>query len=189
MRNVLRRLTFGVAGAGMVVAMAAGPMTSVASASVAAPQHTAVTAGGGSYLQWPTVKYGDHGIRVRTVQYLLNAWGYHVTVTGKFGLATKFAVKDFQKHCHLYPDGVVGQQTWPHLVITVRLGSHGYAVVAVQDQLRNAYRYHFVKINGRFGKKTWIAVKLFQKSFRIQSDGIVGLGTWNTLVKFDPKWA
>jgi peptidoglycan hydrolase-like protein with peptidoglycan-binding domain len=173
----------------MVVAMAAGATTTAASASVAAPQHAAVAANG-SYLQWPVVKYGDHGIRVRTIQYLLNAWGYHVTVTGKYNLSTKIAVKEFQKHCHIFPaDGVVGQKTWPHLVITVRLGSKGYAVVAVQDQLRNAYGYKFVKINGKFGKKTWIAVKLFQKRFRIQSDGIVGLGTWNTLVKFDPKWA
>jgi peptidoglycan hydrolase-like protein with peptidoglycan-binding domain len=188
MRNVLRRLTFGVAGAGMVVAMAAGPMTSVASASVAAPQHAAVTAGH-SYLTWPVVKYGDHGIKVRTVQYLLKAWGYHLVVTGRFGLVTKFAVKAFQKHCHLRPSGVVGQKTWPHLVITVKLGSKGYAVKAVQDQLRNAYRIHFVKITGIFDLKTKFAVKIFQLKYRILSDGIVGLGTWNTLVKFDPKWA
>ncbi len=47
--------------------------------------------------------------------------------------------------------------------------------------------YHFVKITGIFDQKTKFAVKIFQHKYRILSDGIVGLGTWNTLVKFDPK--
>ena len=186
MHNVMRRITFGALGAGMVVAMAAGATTAAASASVAAP-HSATAAHPDGYLNWPVVQYGDHGIRVRTIQYLLDQRGANLIITGVFGSATKAAVKAFQWRNHLQVDGKVGNMTWPCLVITVRRGSPlRDANRAVQDQLRNGYRYHFVVVNGHFGLKTEIAVRAFQHRFRILSDGIVGLGTWNTLVKFDP---
>jgi peptidoglycan hydrolase-like protein with peptidoglycan-binding domain len=182
----MRRITFGALGAGMVVAMAAGATTAAASASVAAP-HSATAAHPDGYLNWPVVQYGDHGIRVRTIQYLLDQRGANLIITGAFGSATKAAVKAFQWRNHLQVDGKVGNKTWPRLVITVRRGSpFRDANRAVQDQLRDGYGYHFVVVNGHFGLKTEIAVRAFQHRFRILSDGIVGLGTWNTLVKFDP---
>jgi peptidoglycan hydrolase-like protein with peptidoglycan-binding domain len=182
MRHALRRMAFGVLGVGMLATMATGASTVAASAAVAAP-HASSTASH-PYLIWPVVRRGDFGIRVRTVQYLLDQHGAHLVPNGVFGSATEHAVRHFQLHHGLIPDGVVGQATWPRLVVTVRHGSRGPAVAGAQDQLRH-YGYFFVHIDGFFGHKTEIAVHKFQYRFRIVSDGIVGTGTWWTFVTYD----
>ena len=182
MRHALRRIAFGVIGTGMIAGMAVGG-TAVA-ASAAASQHAAA-AHQQQLLIWPHVRRGDHGIRVRTVQYLLNAHGARLTPDGDFGFPTELAVKNFQRGHGLHPDGVVGSRTWMKLIITVRHGSRGDAVRAVQDQLRHQYGYHYVDVDGVFGHKTETAVKDFQHRHRLVADGIVGVGTWNALVVHD----
>ncbi len=176
MRNVLRRIAFGVLGTGMVVTMAAGAAT----AAVAAPQHPAKVV---KALQWPAVKQNAQGNRVRTIQYLLNQRGYKVTVDGKFGPDTTAKVKDFQKARGITPvDGVVGDKTWPKLILTVKQGDKGDAVRAVQDYLKRAYGYTSLKVDGVFGADTAKAVKSFQKKYGVKDDGVVNEVTWNTLV-------
>jgi peptidoglycan hydrolase-like protein with peptidoglycan-binding domain len=86
-------------------------------------------------------------------------------------------------------DGVVGNQTWGLLIITVQQGSRGEAVRAVQEQInaRNMKDGHTLDVDGIFGPKTRRAVMGFQqalafgnKSFPL--DGIVGPLTWPPLV-------
>jgi peptidoglycan hydrolase-like protein with peptidoglycan-binding domain len=186
MRHALRRIAIGVLGTGMTAAMALGATSVAANAAVTSQQSAAVAQAQPNWrVTWPTVKYGDRGVRVRTVQYLLDAHGANLIVTGFFGTATVHAVKVFQIRHHLFPDGKVGNATWPKLIITVRWGSHGLAVRAVQDQLRNAYHYYYVKVTGFFNRKTKKAVKDFQFRHRMAPDGIVGPCTWNALVKYD----
>jgi peptidoglycan hydrolase-like protein with peptidoglycan-binding domain len=183
MRNALRRLAFGILGTGMIAAMALGATTVAASAAVSAPNAPALLH---ATLKWPTVRRGDYGAQVRTIQYLLNGRGYHLTVDGLFGIPTELAVKDFQKKKGLKVDGIVGSQTWPKLIITVKKGDKGYAVRGAQDQLRYEYGYTYVVVDGTFGAKTDTAVRDFQHRYSLKPvDGVVGPVTWNALVVHD----
>lgn len=181
MRNVLRRIAFGVLGTGMVVAMAAGATTATASAAVARPHGTHIVRA----LQWPVVKQGAKGNRVRAIQYLLNQSGFTVTVDGDFGSATKGKVMEFQAANHLAKDGVVGNATWEALILVVKQGAKGYAVKAVQDYLNRAYGAT-LKVDGDFGTATKKAVEDFQKKYKdkykLVVDGIVGVSTWHALI-------
>ncbi len=65
--------------------------------------------------------------------------------------------------------------------MTVKKGSKGDAVRAVQWQLRNQYGYTKLNVDGTFGAATETAVKGFQKKYKLNADGIVGVKTWMEL--------
>jgi peptidoglycan hydrolase-like protein with peptidoglycan-binding domain len=131
-------------------------------------------------LSWPLVQEGDTGENVRSVQYLLDAHGFSLTVDGIFGPLTKAAVEKFQSDHHLGVDGIVGPQTWPVLIIEVQNGSTGDAVRGVQSQIHS--RSGWLTIDGIFGPQTESAVKDFQEDTGLSVDGIVGPFTWSYLV-------
>jgi N-acetyl-anhydromuramyl-L-alanine amidase AmpD len=137
------------------------------------------TGGGGSTgtLTWPLVQYGESGERVRTVQYLLQQWGYSLTVDGGFGTGTLNAVKNFQTSHGLSADGVVGSASWPALTILTQQGDSGAKVRAVQSQL--AESGYAVTVDGIFGAGTYSAVRSFQSAKGLGVDGIVGDNTWS----------
>lgn len=62
-----------------------------------------------------TVKKGDKGPAVLTLQKLLNKAGYNVAEDSDFGQKTMNAVMAFQKAKGLVADGVVGAKTWAAL--------------------------------------------------------------------------
>jgi len=155
-----------------------------ASAAVSARHHAAVTAQPVS-LHWPTVRRGDTGPRVASIQYLLNARiGSHLAATGFFGPRTEIDVKTFQRRFGLRPTGVVRSRTWEKLIVSVWRGQTGQAVTAVQVQLRYSYGYIIV-VDGIFGPRTEAAVKAFQRRFGLRADGIVGPFTWHALIVHD----
>lgn len=59
----------------------------------------------------PSIKFGQSGERVKTLQTLLNQHGASLPVTGYFGPQTESAVRDFQKRKGLEVDGWVGPNT------------------------------------------------------------------------------
>ncbi|MGI8587596.1 MAG: peptidoglycan recognition protein family protein [Chloroflexia bacterium] len=130
---------------------------------------------------WPLVQYGDSGERVKTVQYLLRAHGYSLTVDGSFGSGTKSTVQSFQSSHGLTADGIVGANTWEALVVTVQYGSSGDAVRAAQSQLV-AHGYSLT-VDGSFGNGTKGAVQSFQSAHGLSADGVVGPDTWSALVR------
>jgi peptidoglycan hydrolase-like protein with peptidoglycan-binding domain len=135
---------------------------------------------------WPVNRRGDEGHPILTLQELLRAHGHPVVVDGDFGPATEAAVRAVQTSRGLTADGIVGPQTWPAVIATVRHGSTGDAVrgVQVEFQFRNLSGdpAQGVQIDGIFGPKTDEAVRGFQQALAITVDGIVGPVTWRALV-------
>ncbi|MFJ1610732.1 peptidoglycan-binding protein [Streptomyces sp. NPDC088253] len=143
--------------------------------------HPVTTTAAVSQASWPTVKAGRRGVDVTTVQLLLTAHGYATNADGVFGSRTTAKVRAFQKAKGLTPDGTVGARTWARLILTVKSGSKGAAVKAVQRQLTaNGYA---TNADGVVGPRTVAKVKAFQKASRLTPDGIVGAGTWAALVR------
>jgi peptidoglycan hydrolase-like protein with peptidoglycan-binding domain len=135
---------------------------------------------------WPLVRRGNEGHPVKTLQYLLNTHAQAISVDGIFGPRTEEAVKKLQQQKGLAADGIVGPQTWPVTVVTVRQGSTGSGVRGVQEefQFRNLSGdpSKGVQVDGIFGPKTDAAVRGFQDALGITVDGVVGQVTWRALV-------
>ena len=129
---------------------------------------------------WPTLRNGSSGTDVRALQYLLTASGHSTGVDGAFGPATESAVRGFQSAKGLGVDGIVGPQTWSALAVTVRSGSSGSAVKALQTEL-NAHGSNLA-VDGAFGPATKSAVTSFQRSHGLAVDGICGPQTWRAVI-------
>lgn len=144
-------------------------------------------------LSWPLERQGQQfpgplAVEpIRTVQYLLRQHGHgEVAVDGIFGPITDAAVRSFQSARGLVVDGIVGDKTWPALIVEVARGSQGEAVRAVQSQFQarnlSGDPAQGLQVDGIFGPKTDAAVRGFQQAAGLTVDGIVGPFTWNALV-------
>ena len=72
-------------------------------------------------------------------------------------------------YCHNEPI----MYTDPTGHVTMKVGSKGDGVVAIQEMLQKL-GYNVGKADGSFGSKTEAAIKQFQNDYKIKSDGIVG---------------
>jgi peptidoglycan hydrolase-like protein with peptidoglycan-binding domain len=135
---------------------------------------------GAQAYSWPDVGQGASGENVDSIQLMLQAHGYTISIDGSFGAQTTSTVEAFQSAHGLSADGVVGAQTWPVLIITTSLGNSGSAVKALQRQL-NAHGASLT-VDGNFGPATQTAVENYQSSQHFSIDGIAGLQTWSSLV-------
>jgi peptidoglycan hydrolase-like protein with peptidoglycan-binding domain len=176
-----------VTGITVVPAMASTAGSGVPATSVSASAATQ------TLQPWPVLSQGSNRtwplVTVRSLQYLLNAHGAKLAIDGLFGPKTKAAVITFQRSHGLAVTGVVNADTWRSLIITVRQGSVGPAVRAVQDQInfRNNKDGRTLAVDGIFGSKTAAAVRAFQRAMSVQVpgfavNGIVGPQTWQALV-------
>ncbi len=129
---------------------------------------------------WPNVTQGSTGERVASIQLMLEAHGYALSIDSDFGPQTVADVEAFQSAHGLSVDGEVGPQTWPVLIVTTSEGSTGPAVEALQRQL-NAHGQSLAT-DGDFGALTTTAVRSYQSSHGLGVDGIAGLQTWQSLV-------
>jgi peptidoglycan hydrolase-like protein with peptidoglycan-binding domain len=180
MHNVLRKAALGLLAGAAVVTMA---LLAAGSAGAATAAPTAPAAHASAALKWPVTGPGSKGERVVAIQYLLNQQiNAKLATDGNYGPKTTAAVKAFQKKAKLPVDGIVGPMTYPKLIITVKKGSKGPAVSAVQHNLHFAYGFKSLMVSGTFGNGTLKAVKSFQKRFKLTQDGIVGASTWNALI-------
>ncbi|HSZ43428.1 MAG TPA: L,D-transpeptidase family protein [Trebonia sp.] len=112
----------GVAAAALTAIAAAGGMTGTAHAATANPTatsaaHSAARVASVVAPAWTaprnTLKEGDSGSAVKTLQRRLNSLKYYAgSADGKFGSDTVEAVWAFQEVQGLSVDGVVGPQTW-----------------------------------------------------------------------------
>ena len=131
-------------------------------------------------MNWSLVRQGDDGPRVSAVQFLLRGHGSEIPADGMFGPLTDGAVREFQSERGLVVDGIVGNETWPTLIIQVSQGATGDAVHAVQVLLPP------LAVDGIFGPQTEHHVKALQARFGLSPDGIVGPQTWLVLTSVMP---
>lgn len=135
-------------------------------------------------------KVGSKGTEVVAIQRCLKGQGYLKGKTdGYFGPMTKKAVTSYQKANNLTADGIVGIRTAQKLKSdcyssnsfstsssTLKVGSRGYAVKVLQDNLRTLGLYNN-KSTAYYGPITKNAVISFQRSKGLKQDGIVGPNT------------
>jgi hypothetical protein len=125
-----------------------------------------------------TLHPGDRGRAVKALQRLLVG----VPVDGVFGPGTERAVKSFQRHHHMTPDGIVGSATWSALK---RRAARKRAARAggktASSAVRTLQRALGIAADGVFGPGTEAAVKSFQRAHGLTPDGVVGPATWAAL--------
>ncbi|GMK58545.1 hypothetical protein CspeluHIS016_0505770 [Cutaneotrichosporon spelunceum] len=113
---------------------------------------------------------------IRALQYLLQPHTRLVT-DGIWGPATQGAVRNYQAKSGLVADGIPGPATLGSLAATVRQGSGGAAVRAVQSVVG-------VAVDGDFGPATRNAVISYQRARGLAADGIVGRDTWSGVFSY-----
>ena len=128
------------------------------------------------------LRQGSRGSAVVALQRAL-----HVTPDGAFGPKTRSALVTFQTLQHISPNGVADRLVWDRLEkrdypllgyrgLTLKQGSRGVAVVALQQALR-------VTPDGSFGPKTQAAVRSVQSRARLAPSGVVSGLTWVAIEK------
>lgn len=158
------------------------------------------------------LRVGSSGSNVTVMQQYLNGLGVVYTgvnrlnVDGKYGAATRDAVRRFQKQFSLAADGVIGKNTWNAIVavylsvaayrpldVTTKYpgvlsaGSSGDHVRFIQSYLntvRKQYNYNWpnLTVDGRFGANTALAVAGYQSAYNLSIDGKVGRNTWASML-------
>ena len=138
---------------------------------------------------YPLLRNGSQGNFVYLLQFILNQYGYNLSVDGIFGTRTLNAVRDFQRNNSLSVNGLVGNNTWKTLLTLppyplLKQNSRG-AYVTFLQQLLESNLYPVGGIDGIFGTRTLNAVRAFQQANGLAVDGIVGNNTWNALTNLN----
>ena len=138
---------------------------------------------------YPLLRSGSQGNFVYLLQFILNQYGYNLSVDGIFGSRTLSAVRDFQRNNSLSVDGLVGTNTWRTLLNLspyplLREGSRG-AYVKFLQQLLESNLYPVGNIDGIFGTRTLSAVRQYQQANGLTVDGLVGNNTWASLTSLN----
>ncbi|WP_377273164.1 glycoside hydrolase domain-containing protein [Peterkaempfera sp. SMS 1(5)a] len=147
---------------------------------------TGVCTAGIDFSLYSTIASGASGSLVSAAQCQLQRQGYFSgTVDGVFGSSTTSAVQAFQSAKALPVTGTVDAHTWTALLSagtkpTLQSGATGVDVMRLQRALIAA-RGQTLDIDGDFGPATTTAVKAYQTSQGLTSDGIVGNLTWTAL--------
>lgn len=138
------------------------------------------------------IKQGDRSDQVEDVQARLRALGFRIEDDpATFGDSTHLAVRTFQQSRAILVDGIVGPQTWQHLVeASWRLGDRtlyvkfppmrGDDVTTLQTRL-NALGFDAGREDGIFGPLAHEAVREFQKEYGVLEDGMFGRRTLEAL--------
>ncbi|MEA2520097.1 MAG: hypothetical protein QOF49_2177 [Chloroflexota bacterium] len=137
-------------------------------------------------VNWPVQSLGDRGTDVLAIQRLLRVRLVALGQTtlppadGLFQASTVAAVKTWQTKRRLPVTGVVDGPSWAALVVPVKAGDRGEAVLALQVELREKRRATMV-VDGTFGTTTTAAVVSFQKHMGLTPTGTVDAPTWRAL--------
>ena len=128
------------------------------------------------------LRQGSKGSAVVALQRAL-----HIRADGAFGPRTRSALVTFQTLQHISPNGIADRMVWDRLekrdapllgyrTLTLKQGSKGVAVVALQRALR-------VAPDGAFGSNTRTAVIAVQSRAKLAPTGVVSGTTWVAIEK------
>jgi hypothetical protein len=84
------------------------------------------------------------------------------------------------------PPPLPPRQTTPSLMPTLRLGASGPDVVKLQERLNAHGAFPKVVVDGNFGTRTGLALRIFQQTHKLIADQIAGPRVWAALLA-DPK--
>lgn len=158
---------------------------------------------------WPVVQLGDRGLAVAELQRRLVAAGFAADIDARLGPDSEEVLEAYQRSRGLDVDGVCGLQTWTALLTdqpevdavdspvkhevrppdshpstreVLKKGSKGRDVVDLQRRLIGV-GLQPGEDDGLFGPKTLREVQTYQASRSLAVDGIVGVHTWNALLR------
>lgn len=152
---------------------------------------------------WMVVRFNDVGASVVQAQTRLKELGYYTgAITGHFDYATFKAVEAFQAASRLVVDGAIGKNTYDKLYAgasftplpgvspaptaapgfkTIKFEDVGQQVIQIQTRLKDL-GYFKDSIDGKFGYRTYQAVRAFQQASGLKVDGVVGAQTYAALM-------
>jgi len=149
------------------------------------------------------IRPDTRGPDVHDVQQRLSALDHRIDGeeldAGHYGSSTRQAVADFQRSRSIGVDGIVGPETWAHLVEAgYRFGDRtlylrypyfrGDDVRELQRKL-NALGFDAWREDGILGEHVDRAVREFQRNTGVDPDGIVGPETFESLARLRPNVA
>ena len=155
--------------------------------------------------RYEILKIGDEDEYVTALQKKLLEIGYfHGNVTGYFGTVTQQALMDYQNEHGLTVDGKAGHETLTSLMgsdFTLpanRFGSDdkpdsyclrdkGDIIRDIQQKLMDLEYYDYSNITGYFGPVTERAIRRFQRTNGLCTDGIAGPKTLSLLFSGNAK--
>lgn len=153
----------------------------------------------------PTLREGDAGPSVKTLQQRLVRHGQRLDVDGSFGSATRAAVERFQRDRGLVVDGLAGAQVHAALNDAPRLDPRAAALSALPAdtvlrpgvggegvrRLQQRLNDHGagVVVDGLYGERTTTAVSAFQQRHGLVVDGVAGPHTIASLIAVTPTAA
>ncbi len=140
-------------------------------------------------------RVSGHNSRVEEIQNALKEAGFDPgPADGVMGAQTRMAIKGFQKRKGLKPTGKIDSVTQLALNRTKEIKEPSFKAglefnseditfdrtEQIQTALKNAGFYKG-RIDGKIGPRTKTAIREFQKSGGMNSDGVVGSKTWEAL--------
>ncbi len=125
--------------------------------------------------------------QVKKVQMFLRIYGYSTgTPDGTLGNNTRIAIGKFQEDNGLKVTRFVDYATWGRLKFHEDIGlvKDGKIHIETLQRALVAAGFDPGKIDGYAGKKTWEAIRSFQKAKGLKADGRVGLKTLRELAEY-----
>lgn len=118
-----------------------------------------------------SLKKGDRGQEVKSLQQRLQALGYYRgNTTGNFGPLTKEAVTRFQRQTGLTANGIVDSSTKAALLTPPRI--RNFSVSYIQTKLKERGFYQG-PVNGSFNDETKAALEAAQKAYGVGENDIL----------------
>lgn len=139
----------------------------------------------GSYSS-PVYRKEDSGDKIEMMRRRFWAEDSTFIVNNFYDDALEAKVKAFQTANNLTSDGLVGSGTWKQLFPVLKKRTGSQAGVPAMQALLNYQNYPVGTPDGLFGTGTENVLKAYQAARQLDSDGICGEKTWQSLTLEEP---